>query len=232
MTGMVLADGVIKISAPIELPVGETVRRAGCEWSRWRVKRLEVKPLVGEIGKDDGAVGNGVIATAVLVHAGAGVESRWRDINDFPGGGAPHDYLTAAFLGAPLDPIDVMAVDADLFQADLATADYFGSDRRFPRTKGGNDRCHKMFRAVFVCITQQVIVFRGLKLTSSARQVDSWRYCLVSACCCFVSHAFILDSNRSNGMAPSLSTSSWKWRMSNLSPRVCFALARSSEIFS
>ena len=52
------------------------------------------------------------------------------------------------------------------------------------------------------------------------------RYFSDSACCCFASQACILASNRSNGIAPSLSNSSWKSRMSNLSPRVCCALAR------
>jgi len=138
--GVVFANAVKEISLPIDLPIGVT-KRAFRGQRFWRsVPFLAIKPLVGEVGKNDRAVGNGVITAAVFVHARASVEPSWSDIGNTAVLGAADDDFPPAFLGAAFDPIKIVAVEADLFQTDLAARDQLGADRRLPGTVGRDGR--------------------------------------------------------------------------------------------
>src|SRR5438045_2739648 len=89
---------------------------------------------------------NDVIATTILVHAGARVEFRRIYVGSFALRRLAHDYLPA-FLGrAHLDPINIFAVEARLAKTNRLAHDQIRGDRRFPRTVGGGfDLRHRLF---------------------------------------------------------------------------------------
>src|SRR5205807_4981101 len=77
-----------------------------------------------------------VRAAAVLVHSRACVVRGWRDVFDRSAGATSNDDVAAGFGRALLDPIDVVAIQLDLAEADDAGHDGVGGDRRAPRAVG------------------------------------------------------------------------------------------------
>src|SRR5262245_40683368 len=126
LPGMILAHAIETISAPIELAIGITHCGSWGQRRGFANETLEVQPLIGEVGKNNRAVQYRVVAAPILMHAGARIEPQWSHIGDCPVAGPAHDDFSTAFLRTPLDPIDVITVDADLLQADLTTGDQFG----------------------------------------------------------------------------------------------------------
>src|SRR5439155_14551124 len=96
--------------------------------------RLAVEALIGEVREVDRAGGDGKGGAAVLVHAGADVERRWRHVFETAVGRAPHDDAAAAFGGAHFGPIHVVAVEDDVLEAQALAGDHLSSDGRLPGT--------------------------------------------------------------------------------------------------
>src|SRR5215470_5475672 len=123
---MILAYAIETISAPIELAIGITHCGSRGQGRGFATKAMDVQSLVGEVRKNNRAVQHRVVAAAVLMHPGARIEPSWSHISDCPVAGPAHDDFSTAFLRTPLDPIDVITVDADLLQADLTAGDQLG----------------------------------------------------------------------------------------------------------
>ena len=120
---MILAHAEEEISSAIELPVGVTQRTGTGQRLRFGTKFLQVKTLIGKIGKNNGPIRNRVVAAAVFVHSRSRVEPCRRNIHHRSIRGASDDDLPTAFASAPLDPINIIAVDSDLLKPNLAAGD-------------------------------------------------------------------------------------------------------------
>src|SRR5438067_11336407 len=82
-------------------------------------------------------------AAAIFVHPGAHAVRRRGDISDLPIGRAAHQHIAAAFARAPLDPVDVAAIDADVAEPERLPDDQLRGDRRAPGAiRQGFAICH------------------------------------------------------------------------------------------
>jgi hypothetical protein len=115
-----------------EPPVAPARGRRGSERLRRRARRLAIKAAVAEVGEIEGAVVHGPRAAAVFVHARAHVERHRRDVGRIAVRAGAHHHVAALFLRAPFDPVDGVAVEAHVRQADGLRDDEVRGDRRLP----------------------------------------------------------------------------------------------------
>src|SRR5437667_9708081 len=120
---MVLAHTKKKISPAVDLSIGVTQARSRGQRPRRRANSLDIEALVSKIREDNGAARNRIVAAAIFVHAGAGVEWRGRNVRHSSIGGTAEADLSSAFFGSPPDPICVVAIEPNLFQADFTSRD-------------------------------------------------------------------------------------------------------------
>ena len=92
IAGVILAHGDEPLAVRIEDHVGVAQRAFRRDRPRRVVAVDAVEPGVGEVREDEHAVAHRVRAAAVLVDAGAGVESRRNGIGDRAVRGAAHDH--------------------------------------------------------------------------------------------------------------------------------------------
>jgi hypothetical protein len=133
---MVFAHTEKKISLKIYLPVRVAQFAGWCQRLWFGTVFLEIKSLIDEVGKNDSSMGDSVIAATVFVHARARVESRRCDIRQLSIRGAPHDNFSSTFMGAPFDPVDIVAIHSDLLEPNLTGSHKLCSDWRFPGSVG------------------------------------------------------------------------------------------------
>jgi len=95
---------------------------------------LPVDALIVEVGEPHGPLVDHVRSATVLVDPGAGVVFGRGDVRDAPVGTAPDDDIAAALSRPLLDPIDVVAVELDLTEADDAGHNRVGRHGRAPGT--------------------------------------------------------------------------------------------------
>ncbi len=101
---------------------------------------LEQEPVVLELGEDDHAIAHGVGATAVLVDAGAHVESG-RHVGERAVGRTPQQHDAAGLLGSRLEKVDVGAIGPWLGQTARGADGHVDADRRRPGAVG---KCLRM----------------------------------------------------------------------------------------
>ncbi len=150
IAGVVLAHGDESRAVRIEDHIGV----AQC--ARWRdrpgrvVAVYSVEPGVGKVREDEHAVSHRVRTAAVLVDAGAGVESGWDGISDRPVRGATHDDRASGFRRAVLDPVDIVTVDTGAYDADALPRNEVSGDWRAPGAVGSGfgGLSHEMFLRV------------------------------------------------------------------------------------
>ena len=82
--------------------------------------------------KVDDGVGHGIGAAAVFVNARAGVERRRIHVGHTAVAALADDDIASRLRGASLDPVDVVAVEADLLEPDDAGDNDVAGERRFP----------------------------------------------------------------------------------------------------
>ena len=151
VTGMVLAHTKKKISPAVDDSIGVTQARSRGQRPRRRANSLGIEALVSKIREDNCAVRNRIVSAAIFVHAGAGVEWRGRNVRYSSIWRTPNNDLSSAFLGSPLDPINVVAVEPHLFKSDLTSYDNVSRNRRFPGAVGSYIwACHKQPQMVLL----------------------------------------------------------------------------------
>ncbi len=120
----------------IEPPVGITKARAGSGFRGQRPRRpsghLPIKALIGEIAEEDDAARYRRRAAAIFVHPGAHAEPRRRDVGDGAIRRAPDEDAAPLLARPSLDPVDVLAIDQDVAEADRLGDDQIRGDRRAP----------------------------------------------------------------------------------------------------
>src|SRR5205823_9277238 len=153
---MVLAHTKKKISPAVDDSIGVTQARSRGQRPRRRANSLGIEALVSKIREDNCAVRNRIVSAAIFVHAGAGVEWRGRNVRYSSIWRTPNNDLSSAFLGSPLDPINVVAVEPNLFKADFTARDKFRGDRRFPgAVRSCIGACHKQPQRSFLKFTSR-----------------------------------------------------------------------------
>src|SRR5439155_13612092 len=151
---MAFAHTEKKISPAVDDSIGVTQARSRGQRPRRRANSLDIEALVSKIREDNGAARNRIVAAAIFVHAGAGVEWRGRNVRHSSIWGTANDDLSSAFLGSPLDPIDVVAIEPNLFKADLTTCDNVSRNRRFPGAVSSCiGACHRQLQRSFLKFT-------------------------------------------------------------------------------
>src|SRR5207248_9379300 len=113
-----------------DIDVADVLRRGDGHGRPPRI--LPVEALILEVREPDDAIPHQVGAAAVLVDSSPRVVLGRRDIRSAPVGTAPDDDIAAGLGGPPFNPIDVIAVELDLREADHAGDDRIGCDRRAP----------------------------------------------------------------------------------------------------
>ncbi len=168
---VVLHDG----DEPIVRLVKDEVREAKPLFSGHRFRLASgphaIEALVGEVREVHRAVGERQVrGAAVLMDARAGIERRRVDVGRPAVGRPAHDDVAAALLRAHLEPVDVLAGEARLHEADGPGDDEVGGDGRFPSAvRGDLLRCHALgspwaaFREGVFCV----------KSTADARQLTA-----------------------------------------------------------
>src|SRR5436309_337286 len=113
-----------------EVSVPDVLLRRDRDWRESGI--LTVEPLICEVREPDRALLDQVGAASILMDAGPSVEPcRSYVVDDSPG--APADDNVATRLGGTLlDPVDVIAIELNLGEADDARDDRVGGDRRAP----------------------------------------------------------------------------------------------------
>ena len=153
---MVLAHTKKKISPAVDLSIGVTQARSRGQRPRRRANSLDIEALVSKIREDNCAVRNRIVSAAIFVHAGAGVEWRRRNVRHSSIWGTANNDLSSAFLGSPLDPIDIVAVEPHLFKSDLTTCDNVSRNRRFPgAVRSCIWACHRQLQRSFLKFTSR-----------------------------------------------------------------------------
>src|SRR5205814_7243158 len=97
---------------------------------------LLIESLVGEIGEIDKAAMHIHRAAAIFVHPGTHAKGRRRNVLDGGIRASAHQHIAAALGGAPLDPVDVAAIDADIAEAERLADNQLRGDRRAPSAIG------------------------------------------------------------------------------------------------
>src|SRR5581483_39525 len=127
------ADHALALRVDFEVRV-LTLRRA--RQRDWRaITRLAEELVVGEareVAEIHSAVAHRVAAAAVLMHAGARVETLRRDVVDAAIGAAAHDDRASLLLRPGLDPVDVAAIELNLIETRRAGRDLRSGERRNP----------------------------------------------------------------------------------------------------
>src|SRR5438128_1506815 len=153
---MVLSHAEKKISPTVDLSIGVTQARNRNQKLRLCPRSLDIEALISKIREDNCAVRNHIVAAAIFVHAGAGVEWRGRNVRHSSIWGTANDDLSSAFLGSPLDPIDVVAIEPNLFKADFTSCDNVSRNRRFPGAVGSYIwACHRQLQRSFLKFTSR-----------------------------------------------------------------------------
>src|SRR5207253_11491080 len=153
---MVLSHAEKKISPTVDLSIGVTQARSRSQRLRLCPRSLDIEALVSKIREDNCAVRNRIVSAAIFVHAGAGVEWRRRNVRHSSIWGTANNDLSSAFLGSPLDPINVVAVEPHLFKSDLTSCDNFSRNRRFPgAVRSCIGACHKQPQRSFLKFTSR-----------------------------------------------------------------------------
>ena len=140
---MVLADREHALAGRIELEIGiaQLAVARGRDRRRAVLAVQTAELLVGEVGRDDDAVPDGVCAAAVFVDPRAHVEGRRGQVGGRARQRAAHQHRAAAFFGPGLEPVGDLAIEHRLRQPDLGGSDQIGADRRCPAAVSC-DPCH------------------------------------------------------------------------------------------
>ena len=99
-----------------------------------------VEALVGEIRGVDRAPVHDVGRAAVFVDARPDVEAGRRDVHRRGAGRGPHQHVASALRGPAFEPVDVVAVEGDLSEAQRAGGGPRGREGRGPRAVGSLGR--------------------------------------------------------------------------------------------
>src|SRR5438309_2186383 len=103
-------------------------------------RSLPVESLVGVVGEPHHPFRDGVGAASVLVDPGPGIEARRRDVAGTTVGRSADDHISPALGGPLLHPVGVVTVELDQSEADRASDDQVGRDRRAPGAEWGRLR--------------------------------------------------------------------------------------------
>ncbi len=99
-----------------------------------------VEAVVGEVGKDHAAAGDGVGAAAIFVDTVADIKWRRRQIGRSPTGIVADKNRSSRFRRARFQPIDVVAINNNSAEANRAGNDQVGRDRGVPGAVWGDGR--------------------------------------------------------------------------------------------
>ena len=120
-----------QIAVPKIIPRGDRIRRP--------VVGDHPHPAVGQLADHDDAVADVVLAAAVLVHPVPHVRRCRGDLERLAAAQRTAPQAGAAGLfGVRLQPVEVVAVDADSAEADRTLGEGIDGDRRRPGPVGGN----------------------------------------------------------------------------------------------
>ena len=138
---MILADADQSLTCSIEGRVSvEPI--AG-----WRDRRRRARPsvccdldaidsLIGEVREIHRTIREHEGSPAVLLHAGADVETRWRHLAAAAVGPHAHEHVASAVLWPSLQPVHIVAIDGDAAHPKALRGDRFGRDWGRPRSEG------------------------------------------------------------------------------------------------
>jgi hypothetical protein len=110
----------------------------GRDGLRFRAGHLPVEAVIGIVTEIDDAVKDGKFTPAIFVGAGSDVIWRGRDVFPAAGFGPAHNDAAALLLRSVFGPVDGLAVEGDLSQADAPGQEQVGGDRRLPGAIGGD----------------------------------------------------------------------------------------------
>src|SRR5215475_4528436 len=93
---------------------------------------LAVQTLIGKVGKDAGPARDQPRRAAIFMNTRADIEAGRRNVRGDTVGTGAHDHVAALLLWASFEPVNIVAVDANVRQYCGLSDDKIRGDRRFP----------------------------------------------------------------------------------------------------